>query len=197
MSLEAQWRALYRLLYKRDAREAFLGGGEIAVAGLTESAAAQLRAVPAERLRRVVELHATDIGFNWYRPRVPGTWLALQGSLEVDEAELATRLAQSEAFETRVDDDADGRALAGFIEGEASAGRLAETPWIGDLLRYELLIAGIGLAEGEDRVEEFSYDVSAIRESLLQDSLCPTDEPETPVRLRFHRDAGGVEESPA
>ena len=92
MSLQAQFTALYRLYYKRNERETFLRHGTPPVPGLSETELAQLRAIEPARLRRVVDLHAGDIGLAWYRPRVPATWLALQAVLAVPEQRVKVSL---------------------------------------------------------------------------------------------------------
>lgn len=192
MSLAAQFTALYRLYYKRDTREAFLRHGTPPAVGLSSTELALLRAVEPARLRRVVDLHAADIGVAWYRPRVGATWLALQAVLEVPEAELVCRLTQSPAFETRVNDDADAGALAAFIKEQGPA--LAAAPWLGDLLRYEQLLGCPWPENAPPRLERFGYDVSAIREALLGDGLCPTDEPARETWLLLHRGKTGTSE---
>lgn len=192
MSLQAQFTALYRLYYKRNEREAFLRQGKSPVPGLSEAELAQLRAIEPARLRRVVDLHAGDIGLAWYRPRVPATWLALQAVLAVPEAELVQRLAESPGFESRLNDDADARALAAFVADLGPAAH--DTPWLADLLRYERLLGCEWDTGPNPRVVEFGYDVGGIREALLQDGLCPTDEKKRTTWLLLYRGKSGVNE---
>lgn len=207
MSFEAQMTAIYRLFYKEPAREAFLGGGVPPVDGLTDSELAELRAVPAARLRRVVELHRGDIGRGWYQPRVPATWMALQGVLEVSEDELVGMLTGSDAFETRVNDDADGRALAGFVEELAEAGRLVDGDWLVDLLAYEQLVRGAwdGVARCEAMTDSggsaprfalrrFEWDVRGIVAAVLESGLVPSGEERMEHWMLFGRDEEGVSE---
>ncbi len=192
MSLSAQFSALYRLYYKRTEREAFLRGGPPPVQGLSDTELQQLRALEPARLRRVVDLHAGDIGGQWYQPRVPGTWLALQAALEIPQAELVHRLTESPGFENRHNDDSDARALEAFVRLQQR--ELAATPWIEDLLAYERLL-GCPWDDGPNpRVVEFAFDVGAILESLLQHKLCPVDEPRRHTSLLLFRGPQGTNE---
>lgn len=191
MSLETQWDALYRLFYKRDVRAAFSRG--TMPDGLTRQEIEQFRSVPADRLNVVVGLHAPDIG-GWYRPRVPATWLALQATLECDERELVQRLTASDAFELRVNDDEGCLALNGFIH-MLSSRHLKQSPWLADLLRYELLTAGSWPDERSPRVETFRYDVEGIRRALLEQSLCPLGEKSREIAILFHRGASEIGEA--
>lgn len=192
MSLQTQFSALYRLYYKRNEREAFLREGKPPVSGLSDAELAQLHAIEPARLRRVVDLHAGDIGLGWYRPRVPATWLALQAVLGVPEAELVQRVAESPGFETRINDDSDARALDVFV-GELGP-VLDAFGWVRQLLRFERLL-GCNWPDGPDtRLERFTFDVASIRESLLQDKLCPTEEPTRITWILLHRGKHGVNE---
>ena len=182
MSLEAQWDALYRLFYKRDARSAFASGK--LPAGLTKPEAEQFRAIDPARLNMVVLLHTPDIG-GWYRG-VPATWLALQATLNCNELELVGRLTSSDAFELRINDDEDCRALAGFI-AQLPPQQTRDSRWLSDLLRYELLIAGKWPDERSPRVETFKYDVDGIRRALIEQQLCPTEEKAGQHAILFHR----------
>lgn len=194
MTLQAQFSALYRLYYKRSEREAFLRDGKPPVAGLTATELSQLRALEPARLRRIVDLHAIDLGPAWYRPRVPATWLALQAALEVPEAELVQRLTESPAFESRLNDDADARALASFVDSQQAV--LRDFPWLPELLRYERLLACPWEDGPNPRVVEFAFDVSGIAEALLQDGLCPMGEPRRAVSLLLFRGKREVNELP-
>lgn len=192
MTLAAQFSALYRLYYKRAERESFLRGGPAPVQGLSDAELHQLRALEPARLRRVVDLHAGDIAGQWYRPRVPATWLALQAALEIPQAELVHRLTESPVFEDRDNDDADARALAAFVRSMPR--ELAATPWVSDLLAYERLL-GCPWDDGPNpRVVDFGFDVPAIRQSLLQDGLCPLEEPRRKTSLLLFRGHEGVNE---
>lgn len=192
LQLELQFRTLYRLYYKRNEREAFLRKGEPPVRGLAARELAQLKAVEPARLRRVVELHAGDIGAGWYRPRVPATWLALQAVLEVPEDELVHRLTESAGFESRVNDDSDAAALAAFVDGLSN--ELRQTPWMADLLRHERLVGCPWPSGPNPRLVRFDYDVGGIREALLVQGLCPTDERKHATHLLLFRGPAGVNE---
>jgi len=192
MSLQAQFSALYRLYYKRGEREAFFRAGKAPVPGLNPAELRQLKLLEPARLQRVVDLHAGDIGNQWYRPRVPATWIALQAALEIPEAELVHRLTESPGFEDRTNDDSDARALAAFIAGQSQ--QLRDTPWLHDLLRYERLLAGLWDKGSNPRVVNFDFDVAGVRESLLQNNLCPTDEPARSTWLLLYRGKRGVNE---
>jgi hypothetical protein len=197
MPLEQMYTALYRLFYKRDARDAFVGAQRAApTAGLTETELAQLKQLDGMRLKTVVQLHAGDIGRQWYQPRVPASWLSLQVALEIDEPELVARFAESDAFELRIDDDADGRALATWVQQVGETGELEDAPWLPDLLRYELLLGARWTGDQNPRVEVFAWDVQGIRESLLEHEVFPTDEPSRKYGALFFRNAEGVAEAP-
>lgn len=185
MSLELQFRALYRLYYKRDEREAFLRDGRPPVAGMDAATLAPLRALEPARLRRVVDLHARDIARQWYVPRVPAAWLALQALFEAPEDEVVHLVTGSGTFESRVNDDSDCRALAGFVD--ALGEKLREMPWLPDLVRYERLLGCEWPGGPRTRIEHFSFDVTGIRESLVRDRICPTDERRRHTWLLLHR----------
>jgi uncharacterized protein (UPF0276 family) len=185
-ALAAQYRVVYELMYKRDVLESW---PEVPVGPLTPEHAEQVRAVDAERLAVIVRLHADDIGNNWYLPRFPATWLALQAGLECTQAELTRRFTSSEAFELREHDDSDGRALLAFIEGLELEG------WLAPLLRYERLLNGIGLEPGVPQLERFEWDVPGIREALLQHSTYPDGEVPAPAAILLYRTPQGVHEA--
>ena len=116
MSLEAQYRAVYALMYKRGSRDAFEQAKFERFAGTDDAEAEEIANVAGLRQNVVVQLHANDIGNNWYMPRFPATWTALQVALGVDQPELTMRFTDTDAFELRVNDDSDGRALAAFAD---------------------------------------------------------------------------------
>ena len=196
MSLEAQYRALYQLMYKRGARDAFEQGKFERFDGTDDAEAAEITAVAGLRQNVVVQLHANDIGNNWYAPRFPATWMALQVALDCDQPELTKRLTDSDAFELRVNDDADARALSAFVELLASAPSqpLANAPWLPELLRFERMIAGHWPDDQNPRVERFGWDVAGVHDALLDKLLFPVDEEPATLHLLMHRDAAGVTE---
>jgi hypothetical protein len=201
MSFAAQMTAIYRLFYKSSAREAFFAGGASPVQGLTEPELAALRAIPPQRLARIVELHRGDIGRGWYQPRFPAAWLALQAALDQPEDAVVAMLTEADAFELRVNDDADGRALAEFVREIDGTGMLGEAPWLRELLDYERLLNGDWRAiegclwvHGALALMEFTWDVGGIRSSLLEQELFPTGEEQSGSLVLFHRDGEGVSE---
>jgi hypothetical protein len=156
---------------------------------LTPDHAAQIAALDKDRLEVIVRLHADDIGNNWYLPRYPAAWLALQVALECSQPDLTQRFTASEAFELRVHDDADGRALAGFVDGLDVEG------WLAPLLHYERLLNGVGLEPGVPRLERFEWDVPGIREALLEHDTFPEDEIPAPATVLLYRAPDGVHEA--
>lgn len=194
MSLEAQYRAIYKLVYKRGTRDAYQQGKFKRFEGTTEAEAEQLKVLGGLRLDVVVRLHAEDIGNNWYRPRFPATWTALQVALGADQSELTRRFTDSDAFEMRVDDDRDGRALAAFVNQLSADDAFDNGVWLPELLRYERMINGIWPDDTNPRVETFEWDVGGISESLLRKHLFPIDERPAPLDLLLYRDAAGVTE---
>jgi|GEM_PF-6360720 len=195
MPLDDQWSALYRLFYKRDVRKDFFDNGTRPVKSLSDSDVALLQGIGAERLEHVVALHQRDIGANWYQPRVPATWLALQSLLDFDEEELVASLTNSPAFEDRIDDDSNGQALMAFIKEQISRSmELATTgPWLPDLLRYELYLAGKLNAKPAE-VAHFEYAVGGIREALLEQALCPDGECPEEYHSLFVRNSNEIAE---
>ncbi|MCF6227829.1 MAG: hypothetical protein L3J82_04060 [Planctomycetes bacterium] len=192
MSLEGQWSAIYRLYYKADDRLPFIENGQLPDEDLTDDEAAQLKNIEAARLERIVELHENDLGFQWYRPRFPACWNALQATLSVTEAELVSKLTNSDAFELRTDDDKSGAALQGFIEQEIE--NLTDAPWIEDLLHYERLLLG-QWPDGQNLLlEEFSFDVQGIYGALLDEDICPLDEPEDQFILMMFKTKDDIRE---
>jgi hypothetical protein len=189
------YTALYRLFYKRGARDDFFQPGYPPIRNLTEEEIHQLKMADGYRLDILVQLHQRDMAHQWYAPRVPASWMALQIALECDESELIARFTESDEFELRIDDDADGRALSAWLDN-FSKGRNLGARWLCDLLRYELLLGARWRDEHNPRVEEFAWDVAGVRESLLEDNLFPTDErPRTNAAL-FHRGESGITEAP-
>ncbi len=195
MSLEAQYSALYALFYKRRARDAFFQAGHAPVAGLTNVEIRQLQLADGLRFDSVVGLHQGDLAHQWYATRVPGGWLALQVALDTDDRELVASFTGSDAFELRVDDDADGRALLAWVGALAESGHLPEAPWLPELLRYELLLNARWIDAHTPRVEEFKYEVPGIRESLVERRTFPTDEDPVRYGALFHKDERGVGEA--
>jgi hypothetical protein len=195
MSLEAMYSALYRLFYKRGSRDVLQQLRIPPVPGLTEAEQHELGISCGGRFEQVVQLHAQDIGHQWYMPRVPATWGALPVALECDESEVVYRFAESDEFELRIDDDADGRALAAWVDNLRKRKNL-HAPWLPDLLRYELLLGAKWRDETTPRVEGFDWDVVGIREALLDQGLFPTDEEPRKYAALFHRDEDGVSEAP-
>lgn len=195
MSLEAQYRAIYQLMYKRRTRDAFQQGKFKRFDGLDDAEAEQVCEVASLRQDIVVQLHANDIGTNWYMPRFPATWIALQVALDCDQAELTMRFTDNDAFETRLNDDSDGRALAGFVNGlMASSKALDGAKWLPELLRYERMVRGHWPDETNPRVEAFGWDVGGIADALLEKELFPVDEVASPLHLLLYRDDAGVSE---
>ena len=190
MSLEAQYRAVYELMYKRSTRDAFEQGKFRAFPDTTESEAAEIQKVAGLRQNVVVQLHANDIGTNWYMPRFPASWTALQVALGVDQRELTMRFTDTDAFELRVNDDSDGRALAAFVESQ----KFENAGWLPELLRYERMIAGHWPDEKSPRVETFEWDVGGVYDALMEKQLFPVDEKPVPLNLLLHRDEAGVTE---
>ena len=190
MSLEAQYRAVYQLMYKRRTRDAFEQGKFKRFDGTDDAEAAEISKVAGLRQNVVVQLHAGDIGANWYAPRFPGSWMALQVALDCDQAELAMRLTDTDAFELRVNDDFDGRALAAFVDGL----NLPNAPWLPELLRYERMIAGHWPDQTNPRVEKFAWDVGGVLDALLDKQLFPVDETPAPLHILLYRDQAGVSE---
>lgn len=202
MSFAAHMTAIYRLFYRQSVREAFFAMGKPPVDGLSESELASLRAIPRARLGRIVELHRGDIGRGWYQPRFPASWLALQAALGVAEDSVVAMLTESQAFELRVNDDADGRALAAFVGELEASDRLAEAPWLPELLDYERLLNGAwgGLEScrwihGSLALKEFTWDAAGIRDSLTNQDLFPTGEEPAESLALFCRDVEGVSEA--
>lgn len=195
MSLEAQYRAIYQLMYKRRTRDAFQQGKFRRFDGLDDAEAEQVRKVASLRQDVVVQLHANDIGTNWYMPRFPATWIALQVALDCDQAELTMRFTDSAAFETRLNDDSDGRALAGFVDELAARDEaLKSAGWMPELLRYERMVRGHWPDEVNPRVEAFGWDVGGIADALLEKELFPVDEVASSLHLLLYRDDAGVSE---
>jgi len=199
MSLEAQYRAVYELLYKRWIRDAWGQAKFERFTGLDDAENAQLKQVDLLRLDNVVRLHANDIGNNWYAPRFPASWTALQVALGCNQAELTQRLTNSEEFELRENDDADGRALAAFVrkladEKPRSQPVLHRAPWLPELLRYERLIRGHWPDAANPRLETFEFDVGGLIDALLEKQLFPVDEKAVPLSMLLHRDNAGVTE---
>ncbi|MBK8205397.1 MAG: hypothetical protein IPK87_01265 [Planctomycetes bacterium] len=194
MSLEAQYSALYALFYKRRARDAFFQPGHAPVAGLTDAELRQLQLVDGLRFDTVVGLHQGDLAHQWYASRVPASWLALQVALDTDDRELVASFTGSDAFELRVDDDADGRALLAWVDALVDSGNLPDAPWLPDLLRYELLLNARWIGAHTPRVEEFKFEVPGIRESLIERRTFPTEEDPVRYGALFHKDERGVGE---
>lgn len=194
MSLEAQYRAIYELVYKRSTRDAFQQGKFERFPGTDDAEAEQLRSLNGLRLDVVVRLHADDIGNNWYQPRFPATWIALQVALGKEQAELTRHFTASDAFELRVDDDRDGRALAAFVDRMIEKEEIRNAPWLPELMKYERMINGIWPDETNPRVETFKWDVSGVAESLLEKQLFPMDEKPVPLDVLLYRDEAGVTE---
>lgn len=194
MSLEAQYRAIYQLVYKRGTRDAFQQAKFQRFEGTTDDESKQLKVLSSLRLDVVVRLHANDIGANWYAPRFPVTWLGLQVALDEEQAQLTGRLTQSDAFELRVDDDRDGRALTAFIEELATDKKLDNAPWLPDMMRYERLISGIWADDVNPRVERFGWDVAGIGESLIEKRLFPVEEEPSVCEVLLFKDEAGVTE---
>jgi len=208
MSLEAQYRAVYDLFYKHWVRDAFLQAKFERFKGLTDAEHEEVWKAAGARLDFVAMLHAADIGANWYMPRFPASWTALQVALECDSRHLAARFTDTDEFELRVNDDSDGRALAAWVDRLAStkprkppnkpksAPPLVHAPWLPDLLRYERLIDGHFPDEQNPRVERFEWDVGGIREALLERELFPVDEEPAHCAALLFRGPGGVNEAP-
>lgn len=206
MTLEAQYRAIYELTYKRSARDAFSQAKFERFKGTDDAEAEQIHRISMHRLDVIVQLHANDIGNNWYAPRFPATWLALQVALGCDQAELTKRFTETEAFELRVNDDFDGRALGAYVQSLADmrprkppgepkpAAPLVNAPWLPELLRYERMIAGHWPDERTPRVETFEWDAAGIQDALLDKELFPIDEKAIPLHVLLHRDEAGVSE---
>lgn len=206
MSLEAQYRAVYQLLYKRWIRDAWGQAKFERFDGLDDAENAQIHALDLARLEAVVRLHANDIGNNWYNPRFPASWIALQVALDCDQAELTRRLTNSDEFELRENDDADGRALAAFVQKLADSKPrkppnqpkpqppLHRAPWLPELLRYERLIRGHWPDANNPRLETFEWDVGGLIDALLDKQLFPVDEKPAPLHMLLHRDHVGVTE---
>lgn len=190
MSLEAQYRAVYALMYKRGARDAFEQGKFERFEGTNDAEAAEIAKVAGLRQSAVVQLHANDIGHNWYMPRFPASWTGLQVALGVDQPELTMRFADTDAFELRVNDDSDGRALAAFVDGL----EVPNAPWLKELLRYERMIAGHWPDGESPRVETFEWDVAGVYDALIDKQLFPVDEKPAPLSLLLHKDEAGVTE---
>jgi hypothetical protein len=206
MSLEAQYRAIYELFYKFWVRDAYLQGKFREFKGLTERENEEVANAVGGRLEFVAGLHAGDIGANWYMPRFPASWTALQVALDRDSKQLAGRFTDTDEFELRVNDDFDGRALAAWVQRLADtkprkppnkpkpAPPLANAPWLPELLRYERMIAGHWPDDTSPRVETFEWDVGGIHDALLEKQLFPMDEEPAPLNLLLHRDEAGVTE---
>lgn len=206
MSLEAQYRAVYTLMYKRGARDAFEQGKFERFEGTDDAEAAEISKVAGLRQNVVVQLHANDIGNNWYMPRFPASWTALQVALGVDQRELTMRFTDTDFFEMRINDDSDGRALAAYVQMLADTRPrkppnqpkpeppLKNAPWLPELLRYERMIAGHWPDENSPRVETFEWDVGGIYEALMDKELFPVDETPAPLSLLLHMDEAGVTE---
>ncbi|MBZ0137279.1 MAG: hypothetical protein K8I27_13010 [Planctomycetes bacterium] len=190
MSLEAQYRAVYALMYKRGTRDAFEQGKFDRFEGTDDAEAEEIKQVAGLRQNIVVQLHADDIGNNWYMPRFPATWTALQVALGADQPELTMRFTDTDYFELRVNDDSDGRALAAFVDTL----RLPNAPWLAELLRYERMIAGHWPDGQSPRVETFEWDVAGVYDALVDKQLFPVDETPVPLSLLLHRDEAGVTE---
>lgn len=190
MSLEAQYRAVYALMYKRGARDAFEQGKFERFEGTDDTEAEEIKHVAGLRQNVVVQLHANDIGNNWYMPRFPASWTALQVALGVDQAELTMRFADTDAFELRLNDDVDGRALAAFLETR----NFDNAAWLPELLRYERMIAGHWPDDHSPRVETFEWDVAGVYDALMEKQLFPVDEKPVPLNLLLHKDKAGVTE---
>jgi len=202
MSFDAQMTAIYRLFYKQHARDAFFANRTPPVEDLTADEMAALVAIPKQRLSRIVELHRGDIARGWYESRYPATWLALQHVLSSDADAVVAQLTESDAFERRVNDDADGRALAAFVDELMLNDRLSEAMWIPELLMYEQILAGHWDAikkwswrSGSVAALGFSWDVQRIRSSLVDDSTFPIQEEAYDLCLLFSRDDEGVSEA--
>ncbi|MEE9311084.1 MAG: hypothetical protein V3V10_01605, partial [Planctomycetota bacterium] len=178
--------------YKASDRLPFIENGQLPNEDLTDDEAAQLKNIEAARLKRIVELHENDLGFQWYRPRFPACWNALQATLNVTEAQLVSKLTNSDAFELRRDDDKSGAALQGFIEQEID--NLADAPWIEDLLHYERLLIGQWPDEQNLLLEEFSFDVQSIYGALTNEDICPLDEPEDQFILMMFKTDDDIRE---
>ncbi|MHC4841128.1 MAG: hypothetical protein ACYTDT_09265 [Planctomycetota bacterium] len=192
MSLEGMFSTIYRLYYKTDDRQKFVFDGSLPDEPLTDDEAKQIRNLEPARLNRIVELHQNDLGFQWYRPRFPATWNALQATLDITEAELVSSITNSDAFELRQDDDKSGSALQGFIEQEIE--RLTDAPWLDDLLHYERLLTGQWPEDENLRLEEFSYDIPGIYDALLNEDICPLDEPEDQFILMMFKTDESIRE---
>jgi hypothetical protein len=203
MTLEAQYRAIYELAYKRGTRDAFNQAKFERFAGTNDAEAAEIRRIDGARLDAVVQLHANDIGNNWYAPRFPASWKALQVAMGCNQAELTKRFTDTPAFELRINDDFDGRALAAYVQALAdvkvaskrrTGHPLRTSPWLPELLRYERMIAGHWPDAQSPRVETFEWDVSGVYEALMDKELFPVDELPTPMHMLLHRDDAGVSE---
>lgn len=192
MSLEAMFSTIYRIYYKADDRQKFVNDGQLPDEDLTDDEAKQLKGIEAARLTRIVELHENDLGFQWYRPRFPACWNTLQATLDVTEAQLVSKLTNSPAFELRKDDDKSGSALQGFIEQELD--NLTDAPWIEDLLHYERLLLGQWPDEQNLLIEEFSFDIPGIYNALLNEDICPLDEPEDQFILMMFKTEDDIRE---
>lgn len=195
MSLEAMYSGLYRLFYKRDARDVLQQLRIPPVPGLTEAEQHELGISCGGRFETVVALHANDLAHQWYMPRVPASWTALRTALDCDDANVVQQFTASTEFELRIDDDADGRALAAWVDNLRKGKRL-DAPWLTELLRYELLLGARWRVDVASRVEVFDWDVPGIREAILEQGLFPTDERPRKYSALFHRDAKGVLEAP-
>lgn len=194
MSLTAMYSALYALFYKASARRDF--PQQLPVSDLRDSELRELRAIDPARLSAVIALHQGDLAHQWYAGRVPASWLALRVALDTDDAGLVESFTGSDAFELRVNDDADGRALLAFVEALAGSGNLQDAPWLPDLLRYELVLNARWVDLPSPRVEEFAWEVPGIRESLLSRGVFPTDEEPLRYGALFHREGAETLEAP-
>lgn len=206
MSLEAQYRAIYELFYKYWIFDAFSQGKFKRFKGLTDSEQAEIDKVADGRFNRVTQLHAADIGTNWYVPRFPASWMALQVALGLEQGDLVRRFTETDEFELRVNDDSDGRALAAFVQKLADTNPrkppnkpkpeppLKNAPWLPELLRYERMVAGHWQDDVNPRVEKFDWDVGGIADALLEKQLFPVDEQAAPLHMLLYRDEAGVSE---
>lgn len=103
-----------------------------------------LATVDARRLGAVAASNAELTLARWWQPRYPGAVAAAAAHL--GEAELAAALVASPAFEQATGEDVHGTSFARALLELAAAGRLADAPWIEEVLAYEwLLDAGLPL----------------------------------------------------
>jgi hypothetical protein len=195
MPLREQFSALYALYYKRGARDAYFQPGLKPVAGLSAADMKVLGSIDPLRFETIVRLHQRDIAGQWYRAKVPASWLALGATLGMEDAELVEALTSSPSFELHVDDDRDCAALLGWISELAKARKLPDARWLPELVRYELVLAGRWQGEANPRVESFAWDVESIATSLLRDHTLPVGERPKRYAAVFHRDAKGVTEA--